>query len=67
MASKHDQNARDIMAGNIDRDSVGRKLTSEARERAIDFAVQAWEGQMGNGEASRLGIKHVTSDVFDED
>lgn len=55
---------RGIIAGNIDRDPVGRKLTPEARERAIDFGTKAWKGNMGNGTASRLGIQHVTSDVF---
>lgn len=55
---------REILAGNIDRDSVGSKLTPEARERAINFAERAWGGNMGNGTASKLGIEHVTSDVF---
>jgi hypothetical protein len=58
---------RNIIAGNIDRDPVGRQLTPEARERAIDFGVNAWKGNMGNGTASDLGIKHVTSDVFKND
>ena len=59
-------NARSIMAGNIDRDSVGRKLTSEAREKAIEFAVDTWKGNMGNGEASQIGIRHATSNVLKE-
>lgn len=55
---------RKIIEGNIDRDSVGQRLTPEARERAIDFGVSAWKGNMGNGTAAQLGIKHVTADVF---
>ena len=58
------ENARQIMADNIDRDSVGRKLTPEARNEAIEFAVDVWKGNMGNGEATQLGIKHVTSKIL---
>ncbi len=58
------ENARQIMAGNIDRDSIGRQLTPEARKEAIEFAVNSWKGDMGNGEAAQLGIKHVTSKVL---
>ena len=58
------ENARQIMASNIDRDSIGRQLTPEARKEAIEFAVNAWKGNMGNGEAAQLGIKHVTSKVL---
>jgi hypothetical protein len=61
------ENARGIMRGNIERDPVGRKLTPEAMHRAVEFAVDAWKGQMGNGEASRLGILHVTSDIIKRD
>lgn len=57
---------REIMGSNIDRDPVGRKLTPQAREKAIDFAIDVWKGQMGNGEAAKLGIKHVTKDVIKE-
>ncbi len=55
---------RAIIANNIDRHPVGRKLAPEARERAIDFGVDAWKGQMGNGTASDLGIQHVTQDIL---
>jgi hypothetical protein len=58
---------RQILGGNIDRDPVGRKLTPEARERAIDFANEVWKGNMGNGQASKIGIKHVTNNIFKED
>ncbi len=58
------ENARQIMRGNIDRDPVGRRLTSEAGEAAVEFAVDAWKGNMGNGTAADLGIKHVTHEVF---
>ncbi len=58
------ENARQIMTGNIDRDPVGQQLTPEARTRAIEFAVDVWRGNMGNGEASKLGIKHATSGVL---
>ena len=59
-------NARGIMRGNIERDPVGRKLTPAARERAVEFAVDAWKGRMGNGQAAQLGIKHVTAGIFKE-
>lgn len=58
------ENNREIMRGNIDRDPLGSRLTPEARERAVDFATDVWKGQMGNGEASQLGIRHVTKDVL---
>lgn len=58
------ENARQIMAGNIDRDPIGQQLTPEARKEAIEFAVNAWKGNMGNGEAVQLGIKHVISKVL---
>ena len=62
-----ERNAKTIIAQNIDRNPVGRKLTPEARERAINFGAKAWTGNIGNGDAARIGIKHVTSDVFTED
>ena len=55
---------RKIIAGNIDRDSVGRKLTPEARERAVNFALDVWKGNMGNGKAAEIDINHVTRDVL---
>lgn len=55
---------RIIIGGNIDRHPVGSKLTPEARERAIDFGISVWKGNMGNGQAADLGIKHVVSDVI---
>ncbi len=55
---------RDILSNNIDRDPVGRNLTPEAKARALDFAEKAFTGNTGNGDAARLGIKHVTSDIF---
>ena len=60
------ENAREIMRGNINRDPVGRKLTPAAREQAVEFAIDVWKGNMGNGEASKIGIKHVTKDIFEE-
>lgn len=60
-------NARDIMAGNIDRHPVGRTLTPEARHKAIEFAVDVWKGQMGNGTATELGIQHVTQDILKQE
>lgn len=63
MFSKHDSSRR-IIGENIDRHPVGRTLTSEAREKAIEFGVQAWKGEMGNGRAAELGIQHATADVF---
>jgi hypothetical protein len=57
---------REIIADNIDRDSEGSRLTPEARERAINFGLSVWKGNMGNGEAARIGIKHVTSEVYED-
>lgn len=57
-------NAREIMRGNIERDPVGARLTDAAKERAVEFAVDAWCGNMGNGQAAQIGIEHVTRDVF---
>lgn len=62
-----ERNAKAIIGQNIDRNSVGRKLTPEARERAVDFGVEAWKGTIGSGDAARIGIKHVTSGVFKKD
>lgn len=55
---------KSIIANNIDRDPTGRRLTPQARERAIEFGTDAWKGNMGNGQAAQIGIKHATSDVF---
>lgn len=54
------------LAKSIDEHKVGRKLTPEARERAIDFAQKVYKGQMGNGKAAEIGIEHVTSEVFED-
>ena len=62
-SNKSDLNRR-IIANNIDRDPVGRQLTPEARERAIDFGTSIWKGDMGNGKAADIGIAHATADVF---
>ena len=55
---------RKIIAGDISRDPTGSRLTPQARERAIDFGVNAWKGDMGCGRAVELGIKHVMSDIL---
>lgn len=57
-------NARAIMAQNIDSDSLGSRLTSAARERAIAFAVRSWTGNVGAGEAAKAGIRSATADVL---
>lgn len=62
---KNELNRR-IIAGNVDRDPVGRQLTPEAREAAIDFGLSVFKGQINNGQATEIGIKHVTSHVFKE-
>lgn len=49
-----------IMRQNISNDSVGRTLAPEAVERAAQFAADVWRGQMGSGDAAKIGIKHVT-------
>lgn len=55
---------RKIIGNNIDRDSVGRRLTPQARARAIQFGTEAWKGNMGSGRAAELGIRHATSDTL---
>lgn len=62
--AKEEAGNRRIIESNIDRDPVGSKLTPEARREATDFAMGVWKGRMGNGEASNLGIKHVTSRIL---
>jgi hypothetical protein len=57
---------RKCLAGSIDRDPVGRQLTPEARERAIDFAHSVFKGTVNNGQATSAGIKHVTAGIFKE-
>ena len=67
MAFDRKENAKQIMRRNIESDRVGRTLTPEAKERAVDFAVSVWSDQRGNGDAAKLGIKHVTHDMLKED
>lgn len=55
---------RQIIAQNIDSDPLGAKLTPEAREAAISFGMSVFKGQMGNGEAARIGIQHATSSIL---
>ncbi len=62
--AKDDKLNREIIAGNIDRDPIGSRLTPEARERAIKFGVDVWKGDMGNGQAAQLGIKYATSEML---
>ena len=62
--AKDDKLNREIIADNIARDPVGSRLTPEAREKAIKFGVDVWKGDMGNGKAAQLGIKHATSEML---
>jgi hypothetical protein len=57
-------NARECMAGDIDRDPVGRQLTPEARSRAIEAAADAWQGRTTAGEAVQTGIRSVTAGIL---
>ena len=57
------ENARQIMASNIEKDSIGRTLTPQAKAEAIEFAVDSWKGNMGNGDAAQIGIRHVTPEI----
>lgn len=57
-------NAVSIMKGNIDRHDLGSKLTPSARNAAAEFAADVWQGNMGNGEAAEIGIRHVTEAVI---
>ena len=59
-----DQNAREIVAAHIDKDPVGRRLTHEARQQAINFAADSWKGRLTVRDASQIGIRHVTQGVF---
>ena len=53
------------LAGDIDKHPVGSKLTPAAREKAIDFAQKTMTtNNVDYGTATKLGIDHVTSDVF---
>jgi hypothetical protein len=60
------RNTIQIMLGDIQRDATGQKLTPEAQQRAAEFGAAAWKGNMENGDAVRLGIKHVTDGILKE-
>lgn len=64
MTYDDNKNSLEIMRQNIRRNPVGSKLTPQAQEKAAQFAVSVWKGQMGNGEASQIGIKAVTKDIL---
>lgn len=51
---------RDIITRNVDSHPVGRQLSADARKSAIDHGASVWQGQMGNGAAAEIGIKHAT-------
>jgi len=55
------ENARRIMARNVDRDSVGCNLSPQHKAAAVEFAVRVWHGNMQNGKAAEMGILHVTT------
>lgn len=65
MSNDRELNIR-IMKGNIERDPLGSKLTDSAKQKAAEFAADVWKGNMGNGEASQIGIKHVTESILKE-
>lgn len=66
MSYNEEDSRRRIISGDISRDRVGAKLTPEAHERAVDFAmtVSDGSGRYNWGQLKDIGIKHVTSDVF---
>ncbi len=53
-----------IISDNIKRDPLGKRLTPDAHNKAVDFALKNWPPNAGNGEAAQLGIKHVTSNIL---
>lgn len=55
---------RIIIARNIDRDKLGSRLTPAARQTAIDVGMSVFKGQMGNGQASDIGIKAALAQVL---
>lgn len=59
-----DDTKRRIIAGDIARDRVGRTLTPEAQQRAVDHAMQFTNKNLNWGQLKDIGIKHVTSDVL---
>ncbi|KKN88143.1 hypothetical protein LCGC14_0252150 [marine sediment metagenome] len=64
MTHRHLPGNRAVIEQNVDRDPVGRRLTPEARQEAVDVAMRVWRGNMGNGEAAQIGIEQVTSRIF---
>ncbi len=66
-ANKRDL-TRQIIREDIGRDRVGRKLTEAAKDRAVDFAEKTSHkvGGLNYGQLKEIGIKHVTSEVFDD-
>lgn len=45
----------------VDQDPVGSRLTDEAKDRAVDFAMDS-KGPVGI--TAEMGIRHVTADVI---
>lgn len=64
MSDREDKLTRSIISGDIARDSVGAKLTPEAHERAVDFAMKQTGKGLNFGQLKNIGISHVTSEVF---
>lgn len=61
---RHRDIALEIMRDNIARDPVGMKLTPEAQKRAAQHAVDNCLANMGNGDAAKIGIAHVTDGIL---
>jgi hypothetical protein len=54
------QNKRDILRGNIERDSAsGRGVRPHEVEHAVDIAESMFHGQTSNGEATKKAIKLI--------
>jgi hypothetical protein len=39
-------------------------LTESAKQKAAEFGSSVFRGNMGVGEAARIGIQHVTQDIL---
>lgn len=56
-----DENNRAWVRRVVDQDPVGSRLTDEAKDRAVDFALDS-KGPVYI--AAEMGIRHVTADVI---
>ena len=55
---------RPSIAATIDRKTRQQPLTAQARARAINIGLTAWQGDTGVGQAAQVGIDTVTKEIF---